>query len=197
MRIEKVSILNEVIDRVKSSDFCFVLNYGGLKVTQLTTLRKELAAQKSRAMVVKNTYLAKAAKDLAWDDISTMLSGPTAIVTGTGDVAEVAKMLTEFVKKNNIASVKGASLEKALLSGADVEAAFEGCNAEHAARNSPGTCHQLCACAECTAAERALRTEGIRRQEERICGIISVVKAVRHGMPASVGSSAHERAIPL
>lgn len=122
MRTEKISILNEVIDRVQSSDFCFVLNYGGLKVTQLTTLRKELAKQTSRAMVVKNTYLAKAAKQLEWDDISKMLSGPTAIVTGKGDVAEVAKILTEFVKKNNIATVKGASLEKALLSGADVEA---------------------------------------------------------------------------
>jgi large subunit ribosomal protein L10 len=122
MRTEKISILNEVIDRVQSSDFCFVLNYGGLKVTQLTTLRKDLAKQTARAMVVKNTYLAKAAKQLEWDDISKMLSGPTAIVTGKGDVAEVAKILTEFVKKNNIASVKGASLEKALLSGADVEA---------------------------------------------------------------------------
>lgn len=122
MRIEKVSILNEVIDRVKSSDFCFVLNYGGLKVTQLTTLRKELTTQSAQAMVVKNTYLARAAKELAWEDISIMLSGPTAIVTGQGDVAEVAKILTEFVKKNNLASVKGASLEKALLSSADVEA---------------------------------------------------------------------------
>jgi large subunit ribosomal protein L10 len=121
MRIEKISILNEVIERVKTSDFCFVLNYGGLKVTQLTTLRKELAKQNSRAMVVKNTYLAKAAKQLEWDDISKMLSGPTAIVTGTGDVAEVAKILTEFVKKNEIASVKGGNLEKAVLSAADVD----------------------------------------------------------------------------
>ena len=122
MRIEKISILNEVIERVKTSDFCFVLNYGGLKVTQLTTLRKELAKQNSRAMVVKNTYLAKVAKQLEWDDISKMLSGPTAIVTGKGDVAEVAKILTEFVKKNEIASVKGGSLEKAALSAADVDA---------------------------------------------------------------------------
>jgi large subunit ribosomal protein L10 len=122
MRIEKISILNEVIERVKSSDFCFVLNYGGLKVTQLTTLRKELSKQNSRAMVVKNTYLAKVAKQLEWDDISKMLSGPTAIVTGKGDVAEVAKILTEFVKKNEIASVKGGSLEKAALSAADVDA---------------------------------------------------------------------------
>jgi large subunit ribosomal protein L10 len=122
MRTEKISILNEVIERVKASDFCFVLNYGGLKVTQLTTLRQDLAKLNSRAMVVKNTYLAKAAKQLGWNDISAMLSGPTAMITGSGDVTEVAKLLVEFVKKNDKAAIKGASLEAAALSAADVTA---------------------------------------------------------------------------
>ena len=101
MRTEKISILNEVIERVKASDFCFVLNYGGLKVSQLSALRQELAKHNSRAMVVKNTYLGKVAEDLGWKDISSMLSGPTAMVTGSGDVTEVAKALVEFVKKND------------------------------------------------------------------------------------------------
>jgi len=122
MRTEKISILNEVIERVKASDFCFVLNYGGLKVAQLTTLRHELAKCNSRIMVVKNTYLGKVSKDLGWNDISAMLSGPTAMVTGNGDVTEVAKALVEFVKKNEKASVKGASLDAAVLSAKDVEA---------------------------------------------------------------------------
>lgn len=122
MRTEKLSILNEVIDRVKASDFCFILNYSGLKVTQLTSLRQMLAKLDSRAMVVKNTYLSKAAKELGWDDISAMLTGPTAVVTGSGDVAEVAKALVEFVKKNDSSSIKGASLESAILTDADVQA---------------------------------------------------------------------------
>ena len=122
MRTEKISILNEVIERVKASDFCFILNYGGLKVTQLTTLRQALAKLDSRAMVVKNTYLGKIAKDLGWADVSSMLTGPTAVVTGSGDVTEVAKVLVEFVKKNDKASIKGASLETAALNPADVDA---------------------------------------------------------------------------
>ncbi len=122
MRTEKISILNEVIERVKASDFCFILNYGGLKVTQLTTLRKELAKLDSRAMVVKNTYLGKVAKELGWSDVSSLLTGPTAMVTGSGDVTEVAKALVEFVKKNDKAKIKGASLESAALSAADVDA---------------------------------------------------------------------------
>ncbi len=121
MRTEKLSILNEIIARVKASDFCFVLNYGGLKVTQLTTLRQGLAKLDSRAMVVKNTYLGKVAKELGWADVAALLSGPTAVVTGTGDVAEVAKVLVAFVKQNDKAAIKGASLEATLLSSADVE----------------------------------------------------------------------------
>jgi len=122
MRSEKISILNEVIERVKASDFCFILNYGGLTVTQLTALRKELLKLNSRAMVVKNTYLARVATELGWADVSSMLSGPTAVITGQGDVTEVAKVLVEFVKKNDKATIKGASLETAALNAADVEA---------------------------------------------------------------------------
>ena len=122
MRSEKVAILNEVIERVKSSDFCFILNYGGLKVTQLTALRQTLTPLHARAMVVKNTYLGKIANDLGWADLSAMLTGPTAIVTGTGDVTEVAKSLVEFVKQNDKASIKGASFESATLSASEVEA---------------------------------------------------------------------------
>ena len=121
MRIEKVSILSEVIERVKASDFCFILNYGGLKVTQFTALRQELTKLDSRAMVVKNSYLGKVAKELGWADVSTLLAGPTAVVTGSGDVAEVAKLLVEFVKKNDKSSIKGATLEAALLTATDVE----------------------------------------------------------------------------
>ena len=32
MRIEKVAILNEVTTRVKESDYCFIINYGGVDV---------------------------------------------------------------------------------------------------------------------------------------------------------------------
>ena len=42
------------------------------------------------------------------------------MVTGAGDPAEVAKSLVAFLKKNDKASVKGAQLEAATLSAAQV-----------------------------------------------------------------------------
>ena len=122
MRNEKISILNEAIERVKASDYCFVMNYGGLKVTQLTDLRSQLIKLDSRALVVKNTYLRKVAETLGWPDISAMLTGPTAVIIGKGDVPEGAKVLVEFVKKNEIASLKGGTSEASVLSVADIDA---------------------------------------------------------------------------
>ncbi len=120
MRSEKISILNEVIERVKESQYCFVFNYGGLKVEQLGALRKQLIALDTRLLVVKNSYLAKTAEELKWNDISALLAGQTSIITGTGDVAEVAKILVAFVKDHKCAEVKGANLDQRILSSEDV-----------------------------------------------------------------------------
>ena len=99
MRVEKVAILNEVVDRVKASDYCFILNYGGVSVDKVAKLRAALKTHDSRLLVVKNTFLAKAAKEKGWsDDVQKMLTGPTAIVTGSGEVTAVAKDVMDFVE---------------------------------------------------------------------------------------------------
>jgi large subunit ribosomal protein L10 len=120
MRTEKASILNEVIELVKASDFCFVMNYGGLKVAQLTTLRQALRKLDARAMVVKNNYMSRVAEQMGWAGVAAMFVGPTAIVTGKGDVTEVAKVLVEFAKQSGKADIKGATMDAVALSAADV-----------------------------------------------------------------------------
>ena len=64
MRIEKIAILDEVVARVKDSDYCFILDHGGGTVAKIAKLRADLRKCDSRLLVVKNTFLAKAAKDM-------------------------------------------------------------------------------------------------------------------------------------
>ena len=124
MRIEKIAILNEVVERVKDSDYCFIVNHGGVTVAQLAKLRGDLRKVDSRLLVVKNTYLAKVAKEKGWsDDVNAMLSGTTAIVTGHGEPTAVAKAIMEFVKNSaGKASVKGADYDNKIVDAAMVEA---------------------------------------------------------------------------
>ena len=124
MRIEKVAILNEVVARVKDSDYCFIINHGGVTVAQFAKLRKDLRALDSRLLVVKNTFLAKGAKEKGWsDEVNAMLSGSTAIVTGHGEPTAVAKAIMAFVKDSGgKASVKGADYDNKIVDAAMVEA---------------------------------------------------------------------------
>lgn len=124
MRIEKVAILNEVLERVKESDYCFIVNYGGVSVAKITALRNALAAHESRLLIVKNTFLARAAKEKGWsDDVNAMLSGPTAIVTGKGEVTAVAKDVMDFVNgSEGKATVKGADYDGKIVDAAMVDA---------------------------------------------------------------------------
>ena len=124
MRIEKVAILNEVTARVKDSDYCFILNYGGVDVVKIGAFRAALKAHDSRLLIVKNTFLAKAAKEKGWsDEVQAMLTGPTAIVTGKGEVTAVAKDVMDFVNgSDGRASVKGADYDGKIVDAAMVDA---------------------------------------------------------------------------
>ncbi len=124
MRIEKVAILNEVVARVKDSDYCFIINHGGVTVAAMAKLRADLRKGDSRVRVVKNNYLAKVAKEKGWsDEVNAMLAGNTAIVTGHGEPTAVAKAIMEFVKASaGKASVKGADYDNKIVDAAMVEA---------------------------------------------------------------------------
>ena len=124
MRIEKVAILDEVIARVKDSDYCFIINHGGATVAQMSSLRGELRKCESRLLVVKNTYLAKVAKEKGWsEEVNAMFAGQTAIVTGKGEPTAVAKAIMEFVKTSGgKASVKGADYDNKIVDAAMVDA---------------------------------------------------------------------------
>lgn len=124
MRIEKVAILNEVVARVKDSDYCFIIDHGGVSVDKLAKFRAALRDLDSRLLVVKNTFIAKAGKEKGWsDEVNAMFTGKTAVVTGHGEPTAVAKAIMEFVKDSaDQAKVKGADYDNKIVDAAMVEA---------------------------------------------------------------------------
>ncbi len=124
MRIEKVAILNEVVARVKDSDYCFIIDHGGVSVDKLAKFRAALRDLDSRLLVVKNTFIAKAGKEKGWsEEVNAMFTGKTAVVTGHGEPTAVAKAIMEFVKDSaDKAKVKGADYDNKIVDAAMVEA---------------------------------------------------------------------------
>lgn len=122
MRFERETILAMVRERLEASPYLYVIDFSGATVEDLTLLRDALQPQQAELRVVKNTLLRHALVAVGWEDLSEILTGPTAMVTGGTDVVEIAKVLATFVKNRKKTEIKGGCLEGKALSSADVGA---------------------------------------------------------------------------
>jgi large subunit ribosomal protein L10 len=96
MRAEKQILTKEYLSRLNASPFFIVVNYKGLKVGQLTELRKRLNKAGAEIHVVKNSVFRIAAKEAGVGDLNGTLGGQLAVVTGQRDVSTAAKVVKTF-----------------------------------------------------------------------------------------------------
>ncbi len=96
MRAEKQNLTKEYLARLNASPFFILANYKGLKVAQLTELRKRLSKAGAEIHVVKNSVFRIAAKEAGIGDLNGSLGGQVAVVTGQRDISTAAKVLKTF-----------------------------------------------------------------------------------------------------
>jgi large subunit ribosomal protein L10 len=122
IRAEKKSIVKEIQTKLESSKYVVLVGYSGLTVEALSDLRKKLSGAKSKLTVTTNAFLRKVLESLGWKGLEEFLGGSVAVVTGTGDVAQVAKILDLFSTSNSFLVLKGGSMEGRLITSNDVGA---------------------------------------------------------------------------
>lgn len=120
MRSEKQSLVNEIKGYLKESGFLLLADCRGLTMAQLTELRDVLRASNARMQVARNSSLEYAGKETGYDDLSRFLTGPTAMITGTGDVTETVKGLARFISENQGPAIKGGVIGADILDRDDV-----------------------------------------------------------------------------
>jgi large subunit ribosomal protein L10 len=116
---DKVSTVAEIADQFRSSSAAVVTEYRGLKMAQLSTLRRSLGSETSYT-VAKNTLVKRAAADAGITGLDDMFSGPTAVAFIAGEPVEAAKALREFAKTNPLLVIKGGLLDGRPLDAAEV-----------------------------------------------------------------------------
>ena len=99
MRAEKQNISAEYLKRLNNSPFFIVVDYQGLKVSPITELRRRLHKAGAEMHVVKNSIFRIAAKEAGVADLSGVLAGQLAVVTGRQDVSTAAKVLKTFASE--------------------------------------------------------------------------------------------------
>ena len=119
-RADKVAAVTELTERFQSSNGAMLTDYRGLTVAQLAELRRSLG-ENATFTVVKNTITKIAVKDAGLEEeISSLLTGPSAIAFVEGDVVEAAKGLRDFARANPHLVIKGGVLDGAALTAAEI-----------------------------------------------------------------------------
>jgi large subunit ribosomal protein L10 len=108
---EKVAVVAELTERFKDSNGAVLTEYRGLTVAQLAELRGALNGH-ATFNVVKNTLTKIAVTEAGYEQqLSSLLSGPSAVAFIDGDVVEAAKGLRDFAKANPLLVIKGGVVD--------------------------------------------------------------------------------------
>lgn len=112
-----------VVDQLNKSNGAFIVDFKGLKVEQVTSLRKLLNKSESEMKVVRNTLAKRALKDFPKLDaaLSSTLKGTNALVFSYGEVNATAKALADFAKENELLQIKTGVMDGEALDAAKIK----------------------------------------------------------------------------
>lgn len=108
---EKRQAVSELAHLIRSSSAMAVVDYRGLKVSEMQTVRRTLHDNNVRLTIAKNRLLKIAAEEAERPELKPSLTGPTAIASIVGDEATMAKALAEALRPySRVVSVRGGML---------------------------------------------------------------------------------------
>jgi large subunit ribosomal protein L10 len=101
----------ELAELLRSSSAMAVVDYRGLKVSEMQSVRRTLRDSGVRLTIAKNRLLKIAGNEAQLPELTPMLEGPTALATIDGDEAAMAKALAEALRPySRVVSVRGGML---------------------------------------------------------------------------------------
>ena len=108
---KKQAQVDELAKVLKDAKVVLLTDYRGITVTDVTKLRADLRNANAEYKVIKNNIIRRALEVNGESGLNELLEGPTAIVYGTGDYLEPAKIIYNFSKDNDFYKIKGGIIE--------------------------------------------------------------------------------------
>ncbi len=118
----KQQVVDDIASRFNSDISVFVVEYKGLKVSEMEELRRKLRQTNTQLRVVKNTLLERASEGTAVGKMKNLFSGPTAVGICDGESSAAAKVFVEYGKDHpEIFKIKGGLFEGELIDVGKIE----------------------------------------------------------------------------
>ena len=123
LKAEKERVVEQLAERLRSTDTLMVADYRGLTMPEIDELRSRLLEAGARFTVVKNTLTKRAAEQAGTTSVLELIDGPTAIafLEADGDPVAVAKVLNETARAHDVLVIRGGLLEGDLVGGEEIK----------------------------------------------------------------------------
>lgn len=121
----KIAEVAEIKQKLENAKGVVLVEYAGMNVLEVTDLRNQLRKASVEYKVLKNTLVNHAAAELSIAGLEPFLKGTTAVAFGYTDPTVPAKVLADYMKKNektNKLKVKCGLVGKKLIKAGDVDA---------------------------------------------------------------------------
>src|SRR5262245_52056221 len=119
-RAVKEEELQDLEHAFRGTDSAIVVDYKGLKVPEVTELRRQVRGAKATYKVVKNSLAKRALKGTAFESLSEYFAGTTAVAYAGKDPVALAKVLTTFAKNTPALQIKAAVVQGRAIKPAEV-----------------------------------------------------------------------------
>jgi len=119
-RASKESDLKSLEDAFRGTQSAVVVDYRGLKVPEVTELRRQVRAARGQYKVVKNSLVKRALKGTPFEPLDEFFVGTTAIAYAGDDPVALAKVLTTFAKTAPALQIKAAVVQGRAIKAGEV-----------------------------------------------------------------------------
>jgi large subunit ribosomal protein L10 len=120
---EKEKLVQDILERATRAQIGILTDFKGLKVEDMTRLRRQVQDASGELKVVKNTLLRRAAADDSpIGPLTPYFTGPNALTLGYADPVTLAKVLIKFAQEKPQLQIKAGVLGGKLLTTQDLDA---------------------------------------------------------------------------
>jgi large subunit ribosomal protein L10 len=116
----KAAELQELEGAFRRTESAILVDYRGLRVPEVTELRRQVRGARGQYKVVKNTLATRAVKGTPFEPLTAHFVGTTAVAYSGDDPVALAKVLTTFAKTTPALQIKAAIVQGRAIGPAQI-----------------------------------------------------------------------------
>ena len=107
---QKEEEVKKLAEKMKNASLVLLLDYRGINVADVTTLRKAVRTANGEYCVIKNNITRRALKECGIEDLDESLVGPTAVIMADETYLPVLKAIYSYAKTTDFYKMKAGVL---------------------------------------------------------------------------------------